>query len=74
METITKQHLLDYRRKHFAVEVKPSHSPEHDGELTMSVTHNGRQWHSTGLMPDEAIRIIHALEAAIIRKDETASK
>lgn len=53
--------MLTYRKKHFAVEVKPERSPLEAGHVVLSVTKNGTQWASIGLLPDEVDKVIAAL-------------
>ena len=59
-----KEDMLIHRREKFAVEVKKSRSPEFDdeGELSLSITHNGYQWQSIGLLLCEARKVIAELE------------
>lgn len=33
--------MLNYRKAHFGVEVTPASHPSEDGEIDLSVTHNG---------------------------------
>lgn len=60
----TPEEMLAYRMKNFNVEVKKSPYPSYDGskDISLSVTHNGFQWHSIGLLPCEARRVIIELE------------
>ena len=56
--------LLKSRMGNFRVEVKTSDSPlfgEAD-ELLLSVTQNGHQWQGIRLLPNEARKVILALE------------
>jgi hypothetical protein len=64
-DDLGREDLREYRRKNFKVEVTKQRSPNFAGELSLSVTHNGYQWQSVGLMPDEAAQVIEALRAAI---------
>jgi hypothetical protein len=59
--TIPNDDLLKYRKKHFTVEVKPCCHPSFEGEKTLSITHNGSQWQTIGLMPWEIDATIKAL-------------
>lgn len=47
-----------YRQKKFAVEVGPANHPMITGEMKISITHNGYQWASLALSPDEARKLI----------------
>lgn len=53
--------LLEYRRENFAVEVAPSRYSPYPGEVALSVTQNGHQWSTIGLLPEEIDRVIEAL-------------
>ena len=58
--TIRKR-LAAYRKEHFAVIATP---PEKEGEtvtVAISITSNGKQWQTIGLMPEEIQRVIDAL-------------
>jgi hypothetical protein len=57
--------LLRYRKDHFGVEVRLSRNPEYEGEKVLSVTHNGNQWQSIGLLPDEILKVITALQETL---------
>ena len=49
-----------YRASKFAIEVgKDRHGI--DGEIALSITHNGYQWQTVALFPDEARKVIKAL-------------
>ena len=56
--------MIEYRKKHFAVEVTPARGQSR-GEISLSVTSNGDQWHSITLMPDEIQRVIDALQNSL---------
>ena len=54
-----EERLSAYRKEHFAVTTA---APRKDGDtVTLSVTTNGNQWQTIGLMPDEIQRVIDAL-------------
>ena len=55
----------EYRIKNFAVEVKSARYRDFDGEITLSITHNGRQWNSINLSPEEARKVVTALSEAV---------
>lgn len=57
--------LLAYRKKHFALEVKPTRYPEEEGEIELSVTRNGQSWQSLSLLRSEAEAVIKALTEAL---------
>jgi hypothetical protein len=59
----TDDDLLLYRKEKFRVEVSPSRSPSYSGEVSLSITTNGFQWSSIGLLPDEINAVIKALTA-----------
>ncbi len=54
--------MIEHRRKHFAVEVVPARHPSDTGEVTLSVTHNGNQWTSISLLPNEVEAVLMALK------------
>ena len=54
-----QKRLAEYRREHFAVEASPSRHG--DGEINLSLTTNGNQWQTIGLMPEEIQIVIDAL-------------
>lgn len=54
--------LLKYRQDNFAVEVSPVRHPAASGEISLSITHNGRQWQSVTLLPEEVAIVIDALK------------
>lgn len=61
--------LQDYRRERFAVEVKASigrADPVSPGEFVISVTHNGYQWSTMNLMPDEARQMVKDVNAYLL--------
>ena len=54
-----EERLAAYRKEHFAVTTA---APRKDGDtVTLSITTNGNQWQTIGLMPDEIQRVIDAL-------------
>ena len=53
--------MLEYRKKHFKVEVKPSDYPIEDGEIKLSVTTNGYQWSTLSFLKSEVAAVIEAL-------------
>lgn len=53
--------LALYRKQHFAVEVKPTRDPIMQGEISLSVTYNGRQWQTISLAPEEVEKVVAAL-------------
>ena len=54
--------LIQYRKEHFAVEIKEVHgSLMYKDEKVLSVTHNGNQWTSIALNRAEASQVITAL-------------
>jgi len=59
--------IIAYRRQHFAVAVNPNRYASALGELSLEVTHNGHQWRSISLLPEEAQRVIEALTAALAK-------
>jgi len=59
-----EERLIEYRKKHFAVEVTSARGQKR-GEICLSVTANGNQWHSITLMPDEIQRVIDALQNSL---------
>lgn len=52
--------LFEFREKNFAVKVEPSRW--HPGEIALSITHNGYQWSTITLLPNEIDAVIKALE------------
>lgn len=58
---MTDERYLEYRRKHFAIEIKPARDPDVEGEIAVSMTHNGRQWSTFNLTPEEVVKLIAAL-------------
>lgn len=60
-----------YRQKKFAVEVTPARHAEVEGEITISITHNGYQWQSMELTPEEVEKVVKALQASSQTKDYT---
>jgi len=69
MDESMKDSLLRYRREHFRVEVKPTINPEFDGQMTLSVTLNGYQWQTIGLLHDEAEKVVSALTSRLSQSD-----
>lgn len=59
------ERLLAYRKKHFAIEVKPAQYPEEEGEITLHTTRNGNQWQCLTLLRSEAEAVIKALSEAL---------
>jgi hypothetical protein len=57
--------LREHRRRNFKAEVTLQRSPNFAGEFSLSITHNGYQWQSIGLMPEEAEQVIAALRSFI---------
>ena len=55
----------EYRIKNFAVEVKSARYRDFHGEITLSITHNGRQWNAINLSPEEARKVVTALSVAV---------
>jgi hypothetical protein len=54
-----KERLAAYRKEHFAVTTA---APRKVGDtVTLSITTNGNQWQTIGLMPEEIQRVIDAL-------------
>jgi hypothetical protein len=54
-----EERLAAYRKEHFAVATA---APRKDGDtVTLSITANGNQWQTIGLMPNEIQRVIDAL-------------
>lgn len=53
--------MNEYRRKHFDVEVSFCTHPTVPGEVRLSVTQNGTQWHSLILSPEERLHVIREL-------------
>jgi hypothetical protein len=68
-EHITDDMLTEHRRENFAVEVTQARTSKH--ELLLSVTHNGSQWTSINLLPDEAQRVIAALATTLAGRTKT---
>ena len=56
------ERMIAYRKERFAVEVGPSRWGR-DGEINVSITSNGDQWHCISLMPDEIEQVIAALNS-----------
>ena len=58
------EEMLKRRMINFKVEIRASICVEFDeaDEFILSVTHNGRQWQGMGLLPNEARKVIMALE------------
>ncbi len=54
--------LLKYREKHFKVEMHKPHGGGYPDEYCVSVTHNGRQYASIALLPNEAKAVVNAIE------------
>ena len=57
--------LRKYRRENFQAKIEDGHggSMYADGlEKSLTVTFNGRQWHSIPLLKEEAISVIRLLE------------
>lgn len=54
--------MIKYRKENFAVEVCLDNHPVDEGEIVLSVTHNGYQWSSICLLPYEASAVIKALK------------
>jgi len=62
-----------HREKHFAIEIGEASGPRVRGEIKLSVTHNGYQWSSLALSPEEALLLcanITAYLAANPAKDK----
>lgn len=53
--------LLQYRKEHFSVEVKPERHPVEDGQIVLSVTTNGTRWTSISLLREEVLKVIETL-------------
>lgn len=53
------------RRKTFAVKVGPCRDATVRGEMRMEFTHNGFQWSSITLTPEEAEKVVLALAGAL---------
>lgn len=61
MVEVKKEDLRSYRRrKSFDLELTPLNDGEPD-EITISITHNGRQWSSISLTPIERLKVIKSL-------------
>ena len=60
----TTAEMLGRRLKNFKVEVRKSKFVEFDevDEFVLSVSHNEFQWNAIGLLPNEARKVILALE------------
>ena len=52
--------LLEHRAKNFSVTVEKSRW--YPGEISLSITHNGYQWNTITLLPNEIDAVIAALE------------
>lgn len=57
MNTLPPDYDPTYREKKFAVEIEPCRMPMVKNELKVSITHNGYQWESFSLSPEEAWKI-----------------
>jgi len=64
--------MLEYRKKNFAVEVKPSSHPIEDGEICLSITTNGYQWQTFSLLKSEVDRVVEALRLS--HRDASATE
>ncbi len=61
----TDKELLEYRKKHFSIEIAPSRYPEEEGQIDLRVTTNGKQWTTISLIKSEVQQVIEALRAAL---------
>jgi hypothetical protein len=59
-ERIEKEGLV-FRQKHFAVKIEKSTWIEANDEVLLRVTHNGYQWSTLPLLPEEAEKVLEAL-------------
>jgi hypothetical protein len=63
-----KHDLAEYRKKKFKAEIKPSDHPMIEGEMSISVTHNGYQWMSISLSPDELKKVYKIIKNHLEKK------
>ena len=57
------QKIIESRKKKFAVAIEDVRHPFAEGEIRLMVTHNGYQWSSMSLLPDEAKQVIATLQS-----------
>ena len=57
--------MLRHRKENFKCVVKPAEFPLEDGEIALTVTHNGYQWSCITLLKSECEQVIAALQANI---------
>ena len=57
------------RKQNFAVRIEPCHTLVMENEFRLDVTHNGFQWQLFTLTPDEAVKVIDALQAHIAKQE-----
>ena len=53
--------LREYRKRKFKCELTPAHHFSFEGEMLLGVTHNGMQWQSISLLPDEIEKVFGVL-------------
>lgn len=61
MKSTDLKALLEYRKRNFAVKIEPSRHADEQGEIVLSVTHNGYQWTSISLLKSEIPQVVKAL-------------
>ncbi len=62
--------LINHRIKNFNCRIEPCRHPIVENELNLSVTHNGKQWSTISLTPDEAKTVIMRLKEYLEEKDD----
>ncbi len=60
--------VLANRRSKFAAKLEPARYPECPGDMVLSITHNGYQWQSVSLLPDEMKAVLKLLNEHLDRK------
>jgi len=54
--------LVESRKKHFAVKAELESHPLEAGQIVVTYTHNGHQWHSFSVLQGEIPQMIAALK------------
>ncbi len=62
MKNFDSAEMQTYRNDRFDVAVSLTKHPTFDGEIDLSITHNGYQWQAMSLAPHEAQKVIKALQ------------
>ena len=65
----TRAEILAWRQQHFKVSVEPDDTPEAPDELLLQITHNGYQWTTLALSPEEAKQVVRALNLYLDQLD-----